>query len=66
MFPTGTEALVGIQGFLKLFLRDVLMVKWSFLVSASYVCTFMCMCTQFTWQVLVVGKATGVVSEERS
>lgn len=59
MFPTGDEALIGIQRLLKLFLREVLMVKWSFLVSASYVCTFMCMCTYlpwFTWQVFGSGE----------
>jgi len=50
MFPIGAEALAGIQGLLKLFQREVLIVKWRFSISILYVCTVMCTYVGFMWQ----------------
>lgn len=58
MFPIGAEALAGIQGLLKLFQREVLIVKWRFSISILYVCTVMCTYVGFMWQ---CGDLLGVV-----
>lgn len=55
MFPTGVEALAGIQ---ELFQSEELIVKWRFLISILYICTVM-----LRGKVLAVQRATAVSSE---